>query len=342
MPIARIRDDYKSLNGADKAAIMLLTLGEDRAAPIMERMEENEVRAVSRAMAGLGAITADLLEHLITQFTEQFAKGGSVVGSVETAERMLKSFLPSEKVADIINYIRGPGGRSTWEKMSMVSETLLAKYLQGEHPQVIAVVLSKVAPEQAARVLQDLPDDIVPDVLERMITIRSVPKEVLTDIEEMLQRDLMMNYQVANGPTSYEQIAEIFNRTGTERSEQLLSSLGDRFPEEVSQIRQLMFTFDDLLNLDPRSLSAVVRACDTDTLVYALKGCGPDVIKKFGEQMSERARGILLDSIETVGPVLMRDVEAAKSSIVRKAKELAEAELIYVQVGPYQEMQMVY
>lgn len=293
-------------------------------------------------MAGLGAITADLLEDLITRFTERFAKGGSVVGSIDTAERMLKSFLPADRVSDIMNYIRGPGGRSTWEKMSMVNEKLLAKYLQSEHPQTIAVVLTKIAPDQAARVLTDLPGKVGNDVLRRMMTLRAVPKEVLSDIEEMLQRDLMLNYTVSNEPNTFEHIAEIFNRTDAARADQLLGELGEKFPEEVTQIRQLMFTFDDVLELDNMSLAAIIRACDNDVLVYALKGCSEEVRKVFLSNMSERAGAILLDSISTLGPVLMRDVEGAKSAIVRKAKELAEANIIFIDQGADSANKVVY
>ena len=343
MPTVKIRDNYESLSGPEKAAIMLLTLGDERAAPILERMDESEVRIVTRSMAGLGSITAELLEELITRFTESFAKGGSVIGSAETAERMLKSFLPGDKVSDIMNFIRGPAGRSTWEKMSMVNDTMLAKYLQGEHPQTIAVVLSKIAPDQASHVLADMPEETVPEVIRRMIKMKSVPKEVLQDIEDMLQRDLMLNYTVSNDSNNYEHLAEIFNRTESERCEELFESLKDSHEEEVGQIKQLMFTFEDLLELDAQSLRTVVRACDNDTLMYALKGCSSEVRDKILSNLSERARAILLDNMETLGPILMRDVEAAKASMVAKAKELAESNAIIIERGGAAAgMQMVY
>jgi flagellar motor switch protein FliG len=341
MPTVKIREEYASLTGPEKAAVMLLTLGEAKAAPLLERMEESEVRMVSRSMATLGSITAELLEELITRFTEAFAKGGSVVGSAESAERMLKSFLPAEKVSDIMNFIRGPGGRSTWEKMSMVNDAMLAKYLQGEHPQTIAVVLSKIAPDQASHILADLPEENVPDIIRRMIKMKSVPKEVLRDIEDMLQRDLMLNYTVSNEPNNYEHLAEIFNRTDSERCEELFSALKGKHEEELVQIKQLMFTFEDLLNLDAQSLRTIVRACDNDMLMYALKGSDEEAREKILANLSERARAILVDNMETLGPILMRDVEAAKAGMVRKAKELAESNMIIIERGGAS-AQMVY
>jgi flagellar motor switch protein FliG len=333
MPNVRIRRSYDALTGPEKAAIMLLTLGEDRAAPLLERMEESEVRIISRSMAALGSITAECLEDLITRFTELFARGGSVIGSADVAERMLRSFLPAEKVSDIMNYIKGPNASSTWEKMSMVSDTLLAKYLSGEHPQTIAVVLSKIAPDQASNVLKDLPPGLVTDVLQRMISMKSVPEEVLRDMEDMLQRDLMLNYTVANDSNNFEHLAEIFNRTDTERCEQMLSQLRTGHDEEVDQIKQLMFTFEDLLELDEQSLRTVVRSCDSDTLIYALKGCTQDVREKIASNLSERAQSILFDNMDALGPVPTRDVESAKAAMVRKAKELDEENVIVIDRG---------
>ncbi len=342
MPNVRIRREFESLSGPEKVAIMLLTLGEDRAAPLLERMEESEVRMISRSMASLGSITADLLEELITRFTDAFSKGGSIIGSADTAERMLKSFLPSEKVSDIMTYIRGPNASSTWEKMSMVNDSLLGKYLQGEHPQTIAVVMSKVAPEQAANVLANLPEDEQSEIVRRMMSIQSVPEDVLRDIEEMLQRDLMLNYTVSNEPNNYEHLAEIFNRVDTERCEILFNDLRDTYGEEILHIKELMFTFDDLMRLDAHALKLVVRGCDNDTLTYAMKGCTEEQRNLISAHLSERALGILLDNMETMGPVPMRDVDAAKNTMIRKAKELAEKHTIMLGRGADAQAQLVY
>ncbi len=326
----KTRDSYALLAGSEKAAILLLALGEERSAPLMERLDDAELRMVSRAMASVGNTTASVLEELIRGFTERFAKGGSVIGSLQATERMLKSFLPPEKVTDVINYIRGPGGRSTWEKMSAISETLLAKYLRGEHPQTVAVVLAKIAPDHAAKVIGLLPEPLIADVARRMIKLKSVPPELLADVEEMLQRDLMLNYAANDADDSHEHIAEILNRADAETVERLMGELESADPDEAARIKELMFTFDDLLELDAISLSTVARACDTDTLAYALKGCSADQRSKVFATLSERAGGILRDAVDTMGPVLSRDVEAAKTAMVNKARELADAEVIVI------------
>lgn len=340
MPSVRIRDDVDTLSGPERVAVMLLTLGEEQAGPLLERMDDSEVRIITRAMATLGSITGEVLEELITRFTEQFSQGGSIVGSADSTERMLRAFLPADRVVEIMNYIRGPAASSTWEKISMVDNNMLAKYLNGEHPQTIAVVLSKIDPDQASHVLAQLPEKAVPDVLQRMISMNAVPKEVLADIEEMLQRDLMLNYQSSQETNNLNHMAEIFNRTESEKSDSLLEGLKDDFEEEVWQIKQLMFTFDDLMDLDPNSLRTVIRSCESDTLTLALKGCTPEVRGKIESNLSERARTILQDNMDTLGPVLMRDVEGAKAIMVRKAKELGEAGVIVIERGA--ESQMIY
>ncbi len=329
----KIRDNYNALSGPEKAAVMILALGERRGSEIMKRLDDDEIRVVSRAMASLGNITSSLLEDLIKAFTERFAKGGSLVGSYESTERVLRQFLPGDKVNELISYARGPAGRTTWEKMSSVNEQLLAKYLQQEYPQTIAVVLSKIRPEHAAKVLPLLPEHLVQDVLRRMIRIESVQQDVLQDVEEMLHKELMMNYARTYGADTHEQLAEIFNRTDPEMLDWIFKDLEQDNPEAVQRIKSLMFTFDDLVDLDPVSLQTVIRACDTDLLVYALKGANEEARQVFISNMSERAGAILRDSIESMGPVLIRDVEAAKNAVVKKAKDLAEAGSIIIQRG---------
>ncbi len=342
MPALQMRDQIDALTGPEKVAVMLLTLGEDQAGPLLERMDDSEVRIVTRAMAALGSITGEVLEELIKRFTEQFAQGGSIIGSADSTERMLRAFLPADRVVDIMNYIRGPAGSSAWEKIGMVDNAMLSKYLQGEHPQTVAVVLSKIDPDQASAVIAELPENMVSNVLRRMINMNSVTDDVLADIEEMLHRDLLMNVKAAGDTNNLNHMAEIFNRTETERSDTLLQTLREDYEEEVHQIKQLMFTFEDLMALDPHALRTVIRAIESDVLTLALKGCDEETKNKVVSNLSERARTILQDNMDTLGPVLMRDVEAAKATMVRKAKELSEANVIIIERGGESQSQMVY
>jgi flagellar motor switch protein FliG len=164
----------------------------------------------------------------------------------------------------------------------------------------------------------------------------------LQDIEEMLHKELMMNYARTYGADTHEQLAEIFNRTDPEMLDWIFKDLEQDHPEAVQRIKSLMFTFDDVVELDPVSLQQVIRACDTDLLTYALKGANEEVRQIFLSNMSERGGAILRDSIESMGPVLLRDVDAAKDAIVKKAKELAEQGVIIIARGEDAQQAVLY
>ncbi|AWK88268.1 flagellar motor switch protein FliG [Azospirillum thermophilum] len=329
MPV-KIRDNYKSLSGAEKSAIIFLALGEERGSRLMEKLDEDEIRMVSRAMAGLGNVTSNLVESLLRTFTERFANVGSVVGSYDTTERMLARFLPNDRVAEIMGEIRGPAGRTMWEKMSNVNEGVLAAYLSGEYPQTAAVILSRMRSEHAAKVLPMLPPNLRLEVIERMIQIESVQREVLLDIESILHNEFMANYARTHGSDTHERMAEIFNRIDRETLGEIFGDLEPVMPESMQRIKQLMFTFEDLLRLDRVSLQAVIRRCDTGQLAIALKGAELQQRDHFLSVLSERARMILQDEIENMGPVRMRDVHDAQAEIVQIAKGMADAGSIVI------------
>ncbi|MGQ9369338.1 flagellar motor switch protein FliG [Azospirillum sp. ST 5-10] len=326
----KIRENYKSLNGAEKSAIIFLALGEERGSRLMERLDDDEIRIVSRAMATLGNVTSNLVESLLRVFTERFAKTGSVIGSYDSTERMLTRFLPSDRVAEIMGEIRGPAGRTMWEKMSNVNETVLANYLAGEYPQTAAVILSKMRPEHAAKALVLLPQAVRGEVIERMIQIESVQREVLLDIESILHNEFMANYARTHGNDSLERMADIFNRIDRDTMAEIFSDLEPALPEPTQRIKQLMFTFEDLMRLDRVSLQTVIRRCDTGQLAIALKGAQAAQREHFLSVLSERARLILLDEIENMGPLRMRDINDAQAEIVAMAKTLADDGVIVI------------
>ncbi|WP_029008756.1 flagellar motor switch protein FliG [Azospirillum halopraeferens] len=326
----KIRENYKSLNGAEKSAIIFLALGEERGSRLMERLDEDEIRIVSRAMATLGNVTSNLVESLLRVFTERFARTGSVVGSYDSTERMLNRFLPADRVSEIMGEIRGPAGRTMWEKMSNVNEAVLANYLAGEYPQTAAVILSKMRPDHAAKAIVLLPQAVRAEIIERMIQIESVQREVLLDIETILHTEFMANYARTHGNDSLERMADIFNRIDRDTMGEIFADLEPALPEPTQRIKQLMFTFEDLMRLDRVSLQTVIRRCDTGQLAIALKGAQPAQRDHFLSVLSERARLILMDEIDNMGPLRVRDVNEAQADIVGMAKSLADDGVIVI------------
>lgn len=318
----RLREDVTSLTGPERAAVILFALGKDRGAKLMEKLDEDEIRIVSRSMAQLGSITSTVCEHLLRDFTDYFANSASVVGTYDSTERMLSQFLPEERVMEIMGDIRGAAGRSMWEKLSTVNEHMLASYLQSEHPQTAAVILSKIRSAHAARVVAVLPSDFRADVLRRMIEMDYVQKDVLKDIEETLHSEFMVNYARMLGNDSHMRIADILNQVDRTRLPEIMEEIEAGIPKSAEAIKALMFTFDDLLKLEPRAIQIVVQAVEIDTLIVALKGLREEQQEVVFANMSERARGIVKGELELMGAIRASDVDEAQTRILRLAKEL--------------------
>jgi len=320
----RVREDYRTLTGAEKSAILLLSLGEEHTAKIFEQLDEDEIMQISQTMSTLGKVSANVTERLFVEFAESMSSTSSLVGSLDSTERLLARVLGKEKVDNIMEEIRGPAGRTMWEKLSNVSEEILASYLQKEYPQTVAVVISKITPEHAARVLAKLPEGFAMEVIMRMLRMEAVQKEVLDDVEKTLRTEFMSNLARTNRRDSHEIMAEIFNNLERSVEGQFMGSLEERNPDAAEKIRSLMFTFEDLGKLDPGALQTIIRTADKEKIPLALKGASDAMKDLFFGNMSERAAKIMKEDIAAMGPVRLKDVEEAQQAIVATTKDLAD------------------
>lgn len=311
--------------GPDKAAALMLALGEEYGKPIWESLAEDEVKELSNAMSSLGRIDAKIVEELFVDFAEQISSVGSLTGSFENTERLLSRVLSDDRVGQIMDEIRGPAGRTMWDKLGNVNEVVLASYLKNEYPQTVAVVLSKIKSEHAARVLAALPDDFAMEVVMRMLRMESVQKDILDKVEQTLRIEFMNNLARTSRRDSHEVIAEIFNHLDRNAETRFLTSLEDRNRESAERIRALMFTFEDLLKLDPGGVQTLLRGIDKNRLALAMKGASEALRDLFFTNMSERAAKILREDMEAMGPVRLRDVDEAQMEIVNAAKDLADS-----------------
>src|SRR5580658_1916940 len=230
--------DASRLSGPEKAAVVLLSLGEDHGT-IWRALDEDEIKEVSQAMASLGTVSSNAVEELLVEFVSGMSGAGAIMGSFEQTQKLLNAFLPSEKVDTLMEEIRGPAGRTMWDKLGNVNEAVLANYLKNEYPQTVAVILSKIKSESAGR------------------------------------------------------------------------------------IRALMFVFEDLSKLDPGGVQTLLRGVEKDQLGLALKGASDALREMFFSNMSERASKIMREDMESMGPVRLRDVDAAQMAMVQVAKDLA-------------------
>ena len=338
---AAVKEDLRALSGAERAAVIMLSLGEEHSEKIWQMMDEEEIKEISQVMSNLGTVSSTLIEKLLVDFVGQMSGTGSLMGSYESTERLLASILPGDKVGNIMEEIRGPAGRTMWDKLANVNETVLANYLKNEYPQTVSVVLSKIKPEHAARVLGSLPEEFALEVVQRMLRMESVQKDILDKVEQTLRVEFMSNLARTQKRDAHEQMAEIFNNFDRQTESRFITALEERSRDSAERIKALMFTFEDLSKLDPGSIQTLLRNVEKDKLGLALKGATDGLRDVFFSNMSERAGKILRDDMEAMGPVRLKDVDEAQMRMVNVAKDLANKGEIMI-AGGSAEDELVY
>ena len=339
--MARIKDDYRALSGPQKAAMFMLSLGQKQSGVLFERMDDEEIREISKAMSSLGAMSSNLVERLFVEFADQLSSAGGLVGSLSSTERLLAGALGEDRVNTIMEEMRGPAGRTMWDKLGNVNESVLANYLKNEYPQTVAVVLSKIKTDHASRVLSVLPENFSLEVIMRMLRMETVQKEILDHVERTLRSEFMTNLASATQRDSHELMADIFNNLDRNTEDRFMTALEERNREAAERIKQLMFTFDDLVRLDATGIQLLLRQVEKDQLAMALKGASEDVKELFFSNMSERAGKMMREDMEAMGAVRLKDVDEAQAGVVITAKDLADAGEIVISTGE-EEGELIY
>jgi flagellar motor switch protein FliG len=311
------------MSGTQKAAVMMLAVGEENASRLFALMDDDEIKELSQTMANLGSVSSTTVEKLIVEFADRLSATGSLVGSFESTERLLSKVLDKNRVSVIMDEIRGPAGRTMWDKLGNVNEIVLANYLKNEYPQTVTVVLSKIRPEHAARVLANLPDGFAMEVIMRMLRMEAVQREVLDDVERTLRNEFMTNLARTNRRDAHELVAEIFNNLDRNTESRFITALEERNRDSAERIKALMFTFEDLGKLDAGAVQTLLRAVEKDKLALALKGASEQLRELFFSNMSERAAKMMKEDMASMGPVRLRDVDEAQVNMVATAKDLA-------------------
>ena len=323
----------RALSGQERAAVLMLALGEQYGGKVWSLLDDDELRMLSITMSTIGTVQADEVENLMLEFVSRLSASGALMGNYDSTERLLQQYLPPERVTGIMDEIRGPAGRNMWEKLSNVQEQVLANYLKNEYPQTVAVVLSKLRPEHAARVLGILPEELALDVVNRMLKMEAVQKEVIERVENTLRTEFMSNLSQTRRRDAHEVMAEIFNNFDRQTETRFMTSLEEANRESAERIKNLMFTFDDLVKLDNGSAQTLMRHIDKDKLGVALKGASEAVRQFFLSNMSSRAAKMLVDDMQALGPVRLRDVDEAQALLVNLAKDLAAKGEIMITKG---------
>jgi flagellar motor switch protein FliG len=274
-------------------------------------------------MSSLGTVAANVVEALLVEFVSGMSSTGAIMGSFEGTQRLLSQILPGDKVDQLMEEIRGPAGRTMWDKLANVNEAVLANYLKNEYPQTVAVVLSKIKGEHASRVLSALPEDFALECVQRMLRMEPVQREILDKIEQTLRTEFMSNLARTSKRDSHEMMADIFNNFDRQTEARFIAALEERNRESAERIRALMFVFEDLNKLDPGGVQTLLRGVDKAQLGLALKGASDGLREMFFSNMSERAAKIMREDMDSMGPVRLKDVDQAQTAMVQVAKDLA-------------------
>ena len=293
----RVREDYRALSGPEKAAILLMSLGDEHASKMFALMSDDEIKEISQIMANLGSVSANVVERLFVEFAEQISSTGSLVGTFDSTERLLMKVMDADRVGNIMEEIRGPAGRTMWDKLGNVNEMVLANYLKNEYPQTVAVVLTKIKPDHAAKVLSMLPENFSMEVVMRMLRMEAVQKDVLSDVERTLRTEFMSNLARTTRRDAHEMMAEIFNNLDRATESRFVAALEERNKDSAEKIKAMMFTFEDLSRLDPGGVQTLLRTVEKDKLGLALKGASEALRDLFFSNMSERAGKLLREDM---------------------------------------------
>ncbi|MDB2415251.1 flagellar motor switch protein FliG [Rickettsiales bacterium] len=315
-------ESFSKLRGCDKAAVILMSVNETNAGKLFSLLHDDEIKEISHVMSNLGTVSPDVVEQLFFEFSNAVSETLSFVGNLDNTERLLAQALGKDRVDGIMEDIRGPAGRNTWDKLGNVSEEVLANYLRGEYPQTVALIMSRLKTSHASSVLSMLPEDFTSEVILRMLEMDAVKKEVMDSVEKALRAEFISTVAKAQKRDNNEMMADIFNNFDRTTESKYISMLEERDPEAADKIKNLMFTFDDLVKADQAGIQALMRVIDKSRLGLALKGASEDIKDLFVKNMSARASKIMLEEMDSMGPVRLKDVDSAQTEIISLAKDL--------------------
>jgi flagellar motor switch protein FliG len=328
-----------ALGGTEKVAALLLAMGRQAAASVLQQFEQQEIRVVTKAAAELRPITAQELESIVEEFAQQFSMGANILGTLGGIEAVLGDVLPADQVSQIMSDLMGNSSRSVWERVSSVSENSLAGYLTKEHPQTAALVLSKVKPACAARVMSQLPSSLRNDLMRRVLSLKPIVDEALRIVERTLHEDLTLNFARNLGADTYARVADIINKMERGHIEDILKSLSEKRPKSAEVLKELLFTFDDVVNLTQKARTMIFDQVPTDRIVVALKGTDRSFRELILTSLASRVRRVVEHELVLGEPSHQRDVLEARRVITDLALELAEKGEI--ELNPEEEDELV-
>jgi flagellar motor switch protein FliG len=309
--------------GIDKAAILLMSLGEEEASEILRHMGPKEVQSVGTAMSGVANVGRDKVETVLDAFLNLLSNQTSLgIGSNDYIRSVLVKALGEEKASGVIDRILLGGNSQGLESLKWMDPKAVAEIIRMEHPQIVAIVLSYLESDQAALVLAALPERTRPDIIMRIATMDGIQPSAIRELDQIMEKHFNSDSNIKSASVGgTKTAAEILNFIDSSLESEIMDSVRESDNDLGEEISELMFVFDDLIDIDDRGIQTLLRDISTDTLVLALKGADEKLKQKFLKNMSQRAAQMLNEDMDAKGPVKVSDVEAAQKEILTVARQ---------------------
>jgi len=323
------------LSGIQKAAILLISIGDQASAELLKRLGDDEVQAVTAAIASLPAISREQAEEVLEEFRSATSHGQGH-GGVDFAKRILTSAFGAEGSKKHVERLPKAAGRSSdaGQRLQRLDPQLLARFVESEHPQTIALVLAHLSAGQSAAVLRSMPSDLRGEVTIRLASLDQISPVVMNKISAIISRKLQTLGEVKRESSGgLRAVAEIFNQLDGEMSNDILSQVGERDSALVESIRQQMFVFDDLMMIDANGIKELLGRADRKQLTIALKGSSDELRKHLLQGMSQRGAAMLLEDMEAMGPVKIKEVEGAQQMMIALLRQLEQEGVVSLKGG---------
>ena len=324
-----------SFTGPQKTAIVMLALGEKFTSEIFKRMERGEIASVSKAMLETDSIPKEQVEEVLREYNETLAYGSEMlVGGVDQVKRILTKSLDGDTAKYIMDLLELDTGPAPFQELENVSPRILAQILRNEHPQTLALIIGHLHPDQGAELIQNLPAGVRAEVLMRLARLEAVAEEMLLEVDKVLQSQLIaMGGKEGKKVGGVSAVAEILNAVDRATEEEVLSEIEEDSAQMAEEIRNLMFVFEDIKQLDDRGIRELLKEVSNEELTTALKGASDDLQEKFFKNLSERAAGMIREDLEIMGPVKLSEVESAQQNVVKIVRRLEDEGRIVVSRG---------
>ncbi len=323
----KLRAELAGITSTQRAAVLMLLLGEEQAAEIIKYLSPKEVQALGAAMVQVANFSQEAVNFVLDEFVDHLKKQNNVsIGGADYVERVMRLALGDDKAASVLGRIMPGQGTKGLDILSWMDARGIADMIRGEHPQVVAIILSLLESEVAADVLNYLPPDIRPEVIQRVASLDTVQPSAMAELETIMKQQFSKNASAQSSSFGGVQAAaKIMNMTKTALENSIMGGLNEIDPELMLKIQDNMFTFENLVSVDNKGIQVLMRAVEPDLLMVALKNASAVCQARFFDNMSERARGMFRDDMEAKGPQRMADVEEAQKQIMRKARKLSDS-----------------